>query len=85
MANVCDNQTDFNDAFHQAVKYNDKQSVKDMKGWVWLYIAIFLVFFVWAIILAMKAPKDQRTVHLVLALVFSPAYVLAYYVGLLRN
>ena len=78
---LCDNQDDFNDAFYKALKHSRKKDNKRMASGVGIYMLIHLMFLFWAIILALKQPKDQQIVHLTLAMVFSPVYVLAYYLN----
>ena len=83
-ASVCGNQADYNQAFRNALKYNRKQNIKQSKPWIWVYMAIYLIFFVWALSLASRVqPGPYRTMHMTLALVFSPIYVLAHYLGML--
>lgn len=81
MSSVCDNQNDFNQAVRSALKYNMKEDVKKSKPWIYIYLVLYLVFFVWAIMLAMQVNGShaERIEHLVFAIVFSPVYVVAYY------
>lgn len=82
--NVCKNQDDFNVAFRKALKQNNKDAEKKAKPWMYVYAIVWLIFFVWALLLAMQvAPGPARIVHLVFAMIFSPVYVLAYYLGAL--
>jgi succinate-acetate transporter protein len=76
---LCDNQDNFNDAFYKALKDSRKRDNKKMASGVGIYMLIHLIFLLWGIMLALKQPKDQQIVHLTLAMVFSPPYVLAYY------
>jgi hypothetical protein len=79
---VCNNQADFNQAFRKALRYNVKEEMKKDKAWMAVYIVIWLIFFVWAIMLALKVPVGpERTEHLLFAIVVPPAYVLAHYIG----
>jgi hypothetical protein len=81
---VCDNQADFNVAFRKALEANAKHQVKKLGNWIYLYVAIWAIFFVWAIILAMKMGQGpMRVLHLVLAILFSPVYVVSYYLCML--
>ena len=83
---VCENQDDFNRAFRKAIKYNNKENMKKARPWIYVYLVLWLIFMVWGILLAMKiAPGPERVEHLLFALVFGPAYVLAYYLGALPN
>jgi len=76
---LCDNQNDFNNAFYKALKHSRKKDNKKMASGATIYMLIHLIFLFWGIMLALKQPKDQQIVHLTLAMVFSPVYVLAYY------
>jgi len=81
---VCQNQDDFNMAFRKAVKYNNKKAMKDNRPWIIVYAVLWLVFLIWGVLLAMQLPPGpERTEHLLFALVFGPAYVLAYYLGVM--
>lgn len=85
-SNVCQNQDDFNEAFRKAIKHNNKKNMKDAQPWVWVLMSLYIIFFIWAIILASKVQDpQQRVVHMTLALVFAPAYVLGYYLGAFGN
>lgn len=77
----CTNQDSFNHALRKALKYNTKQN--EPKNWVVIVsICLYIFFFVWAIMLASKIPVGpHKVVHMTLAIVFSPLYVLAYYFG----
>ena len=78
---LCDNQDNFNDAFYKALKHSRKKDNKKMASGVGIYLVFHLIFLFWAIMLALKQPKNQQIVHLTLAIVFSPVYVLAYYLN----
>jgi hypothetical protein len=81
-ANVCDSQDDFNQAFDKAYEHLGQKVVKQLSGMMKLYIILYLVFFVWAVVLALKVQKGQtRTIHLVFAMAFSPFYVLGHYLN----
>jgi hypothetical protein len=83
--NLCSTGKSFNVAVKKAVDEIDKKIEKNTKPWVYVYAVIWMIFFVWALILAMSLPKGPgRVVHLTLAMVFSPLYVLAYYFGALE-
>ena len=77
---VCQNQDSFNKSFEKAVKYVEKQN--QPKKWVQIVIfLILLVFIVWALILAMKVSPSHRKLHLILALLFSPIYIISHYLS----
>lgn len=80
---VCENQDDFNEAVRKAIKYNNKESMKKAQPWLYVYVVLWMIFLVWGVILAMQIPAGQtRLIHLVFAIVFSPVYVLSYYLGM---
>jgi hypothetical protein len=83
---VCQNQDDFNVAFKNAIKYNSDQNMKKAKPWLIVYAVLWAVFLVWGIVLAMQITSPvERVEHLLFAIIFSPAYVLAYYLGALSK
>jgi hypothetical protein len=78
---ICSSQDEFNQAFRKAIKKTDEDIEEVVSPMRNLYIVLYLIFIVWAIVLAMKVPKgNDRTLHLVLAMVFSPAYVIGHYI-----
>lgn len=81
---VCDNQDDFNHAFRKAIKNNNQENMEKARPWLYVYMVLWMIFLIWALLLAMKVPAGQeRVLHVFFALVASPAYVLAYYLGAL--
>jgi hypothetical protein len=84
--NVCNTQDQYNKAFRSALKYNNEENWKESKPWTAVYAGLWFVFFVWAVMLAMQVEDPKgRTIHLVFALVASPAYVLAYYLSAMAS
>ena len=83
MSNLCNNQDNFNDAFYKAIKYSNKKEAKKLSKPLAVYMLIHTIFLVWGIILAFSSqPPENRVVHITLAIVFAPAYVLAYYMNM---
>ena len=79
---VCNTQDDFNQAVQAAIKYNNKEAMKKAEPWAIVCLCIWFVFFVWALVLAMKLPVGKNRVENILfAILFSPAYVLATYLS----
>jgi hypothetical protein len=79
---VCDNQSDFNEAVNRAMKANDKRAMKKARPWLLSYSILWLLFLVWALILAMRIPPGpERIEHILFALLFSPMYVISYYLS----
>ena len=78
---VCQNQDTFNQSLRQAIKYNEKQD-RPKKVVQLILLAIYMIFIVWALLLASKvSDSDGRKLHFVLALLFSPVYIISYYLG----
>lgn len=75
---VCDSQSNFNDAFRIASKFVIQERVKRNWTWILIYSFLWLIFLIWAMVLALKVPEN-RIEHLIFAMIFSPLYVLAYY------
>ena len=76
---VCNNQLDFNKAFREAsVNYEEKKLSEKVLS----YSIIHIVFLIWGILLAFRSTPDHRLIHITLAVVFGPAYVIAYYINM---
>jgi hypothetical protein len=81
--NICDSQGAFNHAFYRALKYTREKDDKKIAGVLAVYLVIHTIFLIWGIVLAFKSqPPQNRVVHVTLAIVFAPAYVLAYYLNM---
>ena len=79
---LCDDQDTFNHAFYKALEHARKKDDKKVAGAVYVYMIIHMVFLIWGIMLAFQQSREQRVVHITLAVVFAPAYVLAYYLNM---
>jgi hypothetical protein len=80
--NVCSSQNVFNDAFKNAVHNYEKNDCNTTECVVTtvIFTIVMLVFFVWAIMLALRIKnQEQRVLHLLFAITMGPLYVLAYY------
>lgn len=81
--NICTDQDDFNHAFYKALKHARKKDNKMVAGAITVYGFIHMIFLIWGIMLAFSSqPPHNRVVHITLAIVFAPAYVLAYYLNM---
>jgi Ca2+/Na+ antiporter len=86
--NVCQNQESFNDAFQQAIntypkkEYDQLTSTQKTSIMIQriIYIVLGLIFIVWAVMLAQKS--NDKTLHTLLAIIFSPLYILSYYISI---
>ena len=79
---LCNDQDTFNNAFYKALKNARKKDDKKVAGAVFVYMLIHMTFLVWGVMLAFKQPREERLIHITLAMVFAPAYVLAYYLNM---
>lgn len=87
MTNVCSDQKTFNKAIRKAIDHIDDEEEEYKKknpvATVILSLVMF-IFYLWALLLAVKiTDKEQRIVHIVLAFLTGPVYVMAYYIGML--
>lgn len=78
--NVCDDQDKFNNAFNRAVDYLEKKNRPSMLARLLSGLIVLLIIGC-AIFLAFKAPESTRQIHLVLAFVFAPFYIISYVFG----
>jgi hypothetical protein len=83
--NVCDTQDTFNYAFYKALSESRKKDKNRISATLCTYMVLHFIFLVWGIMLAFRSqPKNNRVVHITLATVFGPAYVLSYYLDMLE-
>jgi hypothetical protein len=81
--NVCTTQSTFSNAYYRAVQDAQRRDTKKMINVMYLYLVIHFIFLIWGIMLAFKSqPKENRVIHITLAVVFGPAYVLSYYLNM---
>lgn len=91
MSDICSDQDAYNHAFKKALnKYKKDEDVKyglrcgenDIGckvGMIVMFI-IMILFYLWALILALKVSEpEHRILHVLFALATGPLYVLAYY------
>lgn len=91
MSNLCQDQESYNSAFQKALnKYKKDEEVKyglrcadgdtSCKIGVVVVFIIMILFYLWALILALKVKDvEHRTLHVLFALTTGPVYVLAHY------
>lgn len=77
--NICSDQNEFDKVFENALINREQKILSSSQMIIWSLV--FLIFFIWAIWLAFKYTKkgESRIIHLVLAMAFSPFYILAYF------
>lgn len=84
---VCESQASFNDAVGVALDtYKQNQKAASMTnvstGALTVYILLTLAIFIWAIVLAFQLKKgSERILHLLLAMIASPLYIISYYLN----
>jgi uncharacterized membrane protein len=77
---ICNDQESFNTAFNKALKQDC--STNDCRLRYTITIIIALIFYIWAVTLALRiTEKEHRVLHVTAALAFGPLYVLAYYLA----
>lgn len=82
--NVCQNQDTFNDAFSDALDNYYKENRLSQNAMI-MYLVVFIVLFLWALYLAMKLkPSSERIAHIFFAMLFSPVYIISYYLNCLK-
>ena len=81
MNSVCDDQDTFNQAVYNAMKYEKKRE-RPSKTVHMVASIIYIILLFWAVSLAMKmTPKSETIEHVLLAILFPPVYIIAYYMG----
>lgn len=85
--NVCTDQKTFNKAVKKAIDHLDDEDDKDTNQTARMIMTlIMLTFYFWALLLALKVSDSQhRVLHIILALLTGPIYVLAYYLGMMEG
>jgi hypothetical protein len=79
---ICGSQDGFDRAFYSALKYSRKKDNKIMALPLAVYLVIHMIAVVWGVIVAFSSqPAANRVIHITLAIVFGPAYLLAYYLN----
>jgi len=73
--NVCDNQSNFNTAFEKAVKYVEKKHEPNKTVQI-ISVGLTILVITIALLMASTTSGDKK-VHYVLALIFSPFYIIA--------
>jgi hypothetical protein len=83
---VCNDQQTFNKAVRNAIQHIDDDDDNKQQNQTAKVIVsvIMLVFYLWALLLAMRVSDPQhRVLHIILALLTGPLYVLAFYLGMM--
>lgn len=91
--NLCMNQDSYNEAFKNALdQYKKEQEDKNKcdeddsscKLGVLIMFIIMIIFYLWALLLALKvSDPEHRTLHVLFALATGPLYVLSHYSSML--
>lgn len=80
--NVCDSQDDFNVALKKGIRYTENETMNETRPLIYVYLLLWFIFVTWACLLALKVRDPiQRTTHLVFAIMASPVYIIASYLG----
>jgi hypothetical protein len=80
MSGICDNQTNFTNAVQSALTTIQQTNQAKYNKMFFIWAIIYVIFLIWGVVLALQIQEPgHRTIHVLLALVFPPAYVLAHY------
>jgi hypothetical protein len=83
--NVCRDQPTFNGAFKGALNEYYKVPEKDRTP-VMIAAVLYLLLMIWALILAMRvSDPEHRVLHLSLAILVGPLYIISYYLGMMKK
>ena len=79
---LLNNENAFNNEFSNSLKNYRKKRKSMSEQLLMCYTLVHLIFLVWGVMLAFRSvPRQNRVMHLTLAIVFGPAYVLGYYIN----
>jgi hypothetical protein len=86
---LCSDQKTFNRAVRKAIDHIDDVDENDQLNsfGVKLIVSLIMIsFYLWALLLALKvSDKEHRVLHVTLALLTGPLYVLSYYLGIMKQ
>lgn len=82
---VCSSQDSFNQAVDSALKFERNKINKDNKTVFIIGTIMYVIFMVWAVLLAFKEPPEHRVIHFVLAIVFPPIYIISHYFNMMKD
>ena len=83
---LCSDQKTFNKAVRKAIEHIDDDDESNGFGVKLISSLIMLTFYLWALLLALKvSDKEHRVLHITLALLTGPLYVLSYYLGMMKH
>ena len=83
---LCSDQKTFNKAVRKAIEHIDDDDESNGFGVKLIASLIMLTFDLWALLLALKvSDKEHRVLHITLALLTGPLYVLSYYLGMMKH
>jgi hypothetical protein len=86
---LCSDQKTFNKAVRKAIEHIDDEDETDQSNGLVVKLIVSLImisFYLWALLLALKvSDKEHRVLHVTLALLTGPLYVLSYYLGTMKQ
>jgi DNA-binding XRE family transcriptional regulator len=85
--NVCNDQKTFNKAVRKAINHIEDDDEKPKNNTArMIMVLITLTMYLWAVLLALKvSDKEHRVLHITLALLLGPLYVLSFYLGMMNT
>lgn len=79
-SSICKNQQIFDKAVEKAIKYNVKEN--RLSNWSLMILSLIIIGIIfWALCLANNI-SHRKTIHYILALLFSPFYIVSYYINI---
>lgn len=83
-SSICENQKNFDKAIDKAIYHLHKQKKPSTLSKI-ISLIIIIIIIVWAITLALKVSQQNKHIHLIFALAFSPFYILSHYMNNIKN
>ena len=86
MAGVCADQKTFNKAVNNAIEHLGEDDKPKNRVAQMIMALIMLSLYLWALLLAMRVQdKEHRVLHVTLALLTGPLYILSYYASFIQQ
>jgi hypothetical protein len=80
MSNVCQDQESMNKAIKKTIIQSIRENRPSQSSMTFsLIIMILLIFF--SVSLALRVPPNVRQIHVMFAIIFSPFYIISYYIN----
>lgn len=78
---ICQNQKSFDKAMRKAIKYDqNKEKISRVSLIISLGISLLLIVWALSLVYNLNNNNNSKIIHYILAIVFSPFYLISYYV-----